>query len=174
MLRALRQARGHRGHAETDHAGELEARRLTSELMRLREREAARAEEVDSRNAFLRAFARQLGHPLAALSATLAAHSHSHAQAHSQPEQAEQLEHDWLDRRTRGPGGLTRLARHLDAASNHLGAPANLALASSTWRTPARPRSRCWRGKHQRRHADVRVTSAAPVHGLWDTKRLQA
>jgi hypothetical protein len=169
MLRALRQ-----GRAQREQADDLESRRLTGELMRLREREAVRAEEVDSRNAFLRAFARQLGHPLAMLSATLAESSpYWRGNPPHHGTHGTHTNHDWLDRVREAVEGLTRLARHLDAASSHLASPANLALDEVDLADAAQAAVERWRSDHQRSQTDVRLTAAAPVHGLWDTKRLQ-
>jgi hypothetical protein len=166
MLRTLRHHRLPRAMADADNLASAETRRLTAELMRLREREAARADEVESRNALLRAFARQLGHPLAALAAVL-----GESTAEARPGLPC---NDWMDRVRDATDGLARLARHLDGASALVAAPTSLALDEVDLAAATQAAAEQWRRKHQRGENDVRVLVSTPVRGLWDERRLQA
>lgn len=157
MLRALR--------GREDFEGGIG--RLAGELARLREREVARAEEIDSRNGLLQAISRQLGPQVGALEKAL--HQASESSSVSP------LPADWrdcFDQFRESTAQLRRLAHRLEEASVCAeGTPAPMpqegelaALAATTMET--------WRRHRQIEGTDVRLQASTPVTGRWDLRRM--
>ncbi len=172
MLRALR--RGSNGFDEATARDPVvraplvaEARRLAGEVHRLREREAAKSEEVESRNALLKAITRQLSPQVAALDTAL--------EQAGEPPAGTPAPVEWRDcmeQMRESAAHLRRLARQLEAASEYAaGTPPPVpqageltALAASTMEA--------WRRSRQIDGNDVRLQATAPVTGRWDLRRI--
>ena len=172
MLHALR--RGTHGFGEVGAREPVlraplvaEARRLAGEVHRLREREAAKTEEVESRNALLRAITRQLAPQVAALDTAL-------NQA-GEPPNTPASRGEWrdsLEQMRESAAHLRRLARQLEAASEFAdGTPPPVNQAGELTALTAATME-AWR---RSRHIDgthVRLQAAAPVNGRWDLRRI--
>jgi hypothetical protein len=143
-----------------------EAHRLAGEVHRLREREAAKTEEVESRNALLRAITRQLSPQVEALDTALDK-AGAPVSAASRGEWS-----DSLEQMRESAAHLRRLARQLEAASEFAaGTPPPVhqageltALAAATMEA--------WRRSRNIDGTDVRLQASAPVTGRWDLGRI--
>jgi hypothetical protein len=169
MLHALR--RGSHGFDVPDSLVRAplvaEARRLAGEVHRLRESASAKSEEVESRNALLRAITRQLTPQVEALDTALD-QAGDPAATPASPGQWR----DSLDQMRESAAHLRRLARQLEAASEFAaGTPPPVQEAGELTALTAATMEAWRRGRHID-GTDVRLQAAAPVNGRWDLRRM--
>jgi hypothetical protein len=184
MLRALRRDDGGQDLAGGGPAGQpaddvdrgdpagrgpltAEAGRLAIELGKLRRREAARAEEVESRNALLRAMSRQLDPQVQALELAL--------RAVGDPTSTEAPPSGWrdsLEQLRDSAANLRRLAQQLESASSFVaGTPPPVPQASELTALAAATME-SWRRARHIEGTDVRLQASNPVTGCWDIGRI--
>ena len=121
------------------------------------------ADEIESRNAFIRSFSRQLRMPYEQLDGLLREAGESGPPAGG----------DWLDRLRDVAEGVGRICRHLDAASADLGeaTPSVLALAELGQVTSHTLED--WMHRQHGCRPNVQLQIKGPAAGLWEITRLE-